>query len=158
MKKNLLKLDETFCKGKSTNPRNTALLQFRIILWDMKNVHQFCLNFIGKNEVFHGLLCLYKQEKPKRLRNESTADLRILGWQLRKLYSEPYNPYLQIVSWLDPFDRKLSYAPRPKHNTPWWIVNSKYVMCCQSGLAAYITIYAKEYWYRPIYERPMAQQ
>ena len=97
----------------------------------------------------HSLCGLYKQEKPKRLRNESTADLRILGWQLRKLYSEPYNPYLQIVSWLDPFDRKLSYAPRPKHNTPWWIVNSKYVMCCQSGLAAYITIYAKEHWYTP---------
>ena len=55
-------------------------------------------------------ICLYKQEKPKRLRNESTADLRMLGSQLRKLYSKPYNPYPLIVSWLDPFDRKLSYA------------------------------------------------
>ena len=43
-------------------------------------------------------ICLYKQEKPKRLRNESTADLRMLGSQLRKLYSKPYNPYPLIVS------------------------------------------------------------
>ena len=49
--------------------KNYRLLHFRIILGHIKNLHQFihfhqmhqfCLNFIGKDEDFHGLLfCLF---------------------------------------------------------------------------------------------------
>ena len=41
------------------------LATLSMILGDVKNVvqfthfHQFCFNFIGKDEVFHGLLCPY---------------------------------------------------------------------------------------------------
>ena len=74
--------------------KRCSLLHFPIILGDFENVlqfthfYQFCSNFIGKDEVFHGLLYLYNRifECPENIRNDGFPDVPCST----KLYSTTY--------------------------------------------------------------------
>ena len=79
------------------------MLYFCINLGDIKNVHkfthfrQFCLNFIGKDEVFHGLLYFHKLQSLSFDRECSAKD------------SEAVTDVFKAV--MTEFERERGYGP-----------------------------------------------